>query len=239
MTSREQLSGEPAFVLHGQAYRETSEIVEVLTYGHGRLGVVARGARRPRSRLKCILQPFQPLTISAAGRGSLLNLTTAETAGQAIQLDGDRLMAAFYINELVMRFLHRGDPHAGLYDAYVNAVTGLGARRGTQAELRCFEMSLLSEVGYGLNLGCEADSGSAIDPGRRYRYILERGPVEVPAEEGSALTFDGRELIAIAHGDFRQEANLQPARRLLRAVLDHYLAGTPLRTRQVYAAMRR
>lgn len=239
MTSPERFEDQPGFILHGRAYRETSEILEVFTAVHGRTGVVARGSRRPKSRLRSVLQPFRRLSVAAAGRGSLLTLRAAEPDGPAIDLDGDRLMAAFYMNELLLRFLHRGDPHPGLFGAYEAALTALGVRDNTGAVLRRFEMILLDEIGYGLNLGHDGESGCVLEPDHRYLYVPERGPVPADAAAASSGTFFGRELIAVARGDFHDAGNLQAARRLLRTVLDHHLAGKPLRTRQVFAAMRR
>ena len=52
-----------AFVLHTYPYRETSLIVEAMTAEFGRVAMVARGAKRPRSELRGLLQAFQPLTV--------------------------------------------------------------------------------------------------------------------------------------------------------------------------------
>ncbi|TDJ31914.1 MAG: DNA repair protein RecO, partial [Gammaproteobacteria bacterium] len=46
-----RVSLEPGWVLHTRPYRETSMLVEAFTRGHGRIGLVARGARGAKSRL--------------------------------------------------------------------------------------------------------------------------------------------------------------------------------------------
>ena len=116
MTAIERVSLEPAFVLHGRAYRETSEILDLLTRNHGCISLVARGMRRSKAGLRAILQPFQPVTISFSGRGSsLMTLQTAESGGPGVNLQGTSLMSAFYANELVLRFLHKGDPHPQVF----------------------------------------------------------------------------------------------------------------------------
>lgn len=49
---------ENAFIMHARPYQETSQILEVLGAEHGRVGLVARGSRRPLNRWRSILQPF-------------------------------------------------------------------------------------------------------------------------------------------------------------------------------------
>ena len=78
---RDRRDDEPAFVLHTYAYRETSVIVEALTATYGRVALVARGVRRPRSELRGVLQAFQPLMLSWTGGGELKTLVKADWCG--------------------------------------------------------------------------------------------------------------------------------------------------------------
>jgi DNA repair protein RecO (recombination protein O) len=238
VTATERVEFEPAFVLHGRAYRETSELLDVFTPGHGRVSLVARGVRRPRARLGGTLQAFRPLALSWFGRpGGLMTLRAAEATAAHIPLHGVSLMSGFYVNELVLRFLHRGDPHPGVFAAYSETLARLAAADEPDPALRRFELKLLSEVGYGLNLDRDAASSAPLDPNGRYEYVVERGPM--PAAASSAAAYAGAELLAIGLGDFTQSRYLEAARRLLRDVLDHHLGGKPLRTREVFTAMRR
>lgn len=239
MSATERIDLEPAFVLHRMAYRETSQIVELLTARHGRLSVIARGIRGPRSALRGVLQPFRPLTVSWSGRGGLFTLRIAEATGAAVELAGDALMAGFYMNELVVRFLHRGDAHPDLFATYAAALAALAMGQAPEAVLRRFEMTLLAEAGYGLSLGTEANTGQPLDPTQEYVYLMEQGPVRAKPQSGRALRFSGAALLAIGRGDFSDPEHLQAARRLIRAVLDYHLGGRPLRTREVFSAMRR
>jgi len=230
---------EPSYVLHGRAYRETSVLLEVMSRDHGRVSLVARGVRRPRSRLRALLQPFRPLLLSWSGRaGGLMTLGAAEPAAVPLDLAGERLMSGFYLNELLLRFLHRGDPHPQVFGAYAQALACLGDGAAAGPVLRGFEMQLLAEAGYGLNLDHDAQSGLPLDPDGRYRYVVERGPV-VADDADDDTTFRGTELLAIGRGDFEGAEAVASARRLLRAVLDHHLGGQPLQTRRVVRAMRR
>jgi DNA repair protein RecO (recombination protein O) len=144
---------QPAFVLHSYPYRETSLIVEAFTRHHGRIGLLAKGARRPKSALRGTLLAFQPLLIQWGGRGELRGLHSAEWQGGVAQLKGIGLMSGFYLNELLLRFLHRDDPHEGLFDLYAEAISALSTNNRIAATLRRFEKFLLGELGYALTPG--------------------------------------------------------------------------------------
>jgi DNA repair protein RecO (recombination protein O) len=230
---------EPAFILHARPWQETSQILEVLSRDHGRVGLVARGSRRPKSRLRSVLQLFQPLRLSWVGRGSLHTLRGAEPVAYQSPLTGDALMAAWYLNELLLGLLTRGDPHASVFALYAAALTDL--RQGTTPELalRRFELRLLVELGYGLTLSHEAGSDAGLDPATAYEYVLEHGPVPVGAGAPRGPVCRGDELLAMARDELAEPEVLAAARRLLRPILAHHLGGRTLRTREVYAAMRR
>src|SRR5436189_4699578 len=100
---------QPAFVLHAYPYRETSLIVEALTEAYGRVALVARGAKRPRSELRGLLQGFQPLLLSWAGGGELKTLQRAEWRGGLPRVGDSALLCGFYLNELLLKLLARED----------------------------------------------------------------------------------------------------------------------------------
>src|SRR5450432_3980929 len=121
----ERRDAQPAFVLHTYAYRETSLIVEAFTADHGRVAMVARGARRPRSETRGLLQAFQPLALSWAGGGELKTLLKAEWGGGLPLPRGAALLCGFYLNELLLKLLAREDPHAALFRDYHDALEAL------------------------------------------------------------------------------------------------------------------
>src|SRR5438552_8903619 len=92
---------EPGYVLHTYPYKETSLIVEAFTRRLGRVAMLARGARRPRSAMRGVLLSFHPLRLSWS-LGELGNLIGAEWAGALQPLAGRGLMCGFYLNELVL-----------------------------------------------------------------------------------------------------------------------------------------
>ena len=224
----ERVDGDPAFVLHTRPWRETSLIVDIFSRHHGRLGLVARGARRAGAALKARLIPFQPLTLSWFGRAQLRTLHAAEWQGGGLMLRGHALMCGFYLNELLLRLLPEGDPHETLFDHYTLALAELNARPDMEPVLRRFELDLLSELGYAQSLGQLADGG-AIDPEAHYGYEIGNG---VTLMAGGAQ-YSGRTLLAMAAGDFSLPATLAEGKLLMRILLAHHLGVKPLATRQL------
>lgn len=236
---RDQVQQEPAYVLHRIAYKDSSQIIELFTREHGRVGVVARGVRRPRSPWRGLLQPFGELLVSWSGRSELRTLTGVEPAGEVLSLAGERLFSGFYMNELIIRLLQRHDAHGQLYDAYRHALHSLALDAHQSWTLRLFERAILDETGYGLNMSSEARTGQLLDPLARYEYRLEEGPVLSLSEGGGRLVLQGSSLLALARAeDCPDPCALKELRILLRTVIDGLLGDRPLKTRQVLGAMK-
>lgn len=231
---------EPAFVLHHRAYRETSLIIEILGRETGRLGLIAKGARRPKSDLRGLLQSFRPLLLSWSGRGELGLLSNAEPDGYVPPLGGAALFSGFYMNELLMRLLHRFDPHPELFDRYRAAIEALGNAKRTESVLRIFEKQMLESIGYGLVLDRDIDSGEPIHVECAYRYEADRGPVSVPhgddASADDGVHVAGETLLSLARERLDDERVLDEAKRLMRVVLRRYLGEKPLATRSLFRA---
>ncbi len=225
----EKIDTEPAFVLHSRPWRETSLIVDVLSRHHGRIGLVARGARRQTSSLKTRLIPFQPLTLSWFGKAQLRTLHAAEWQGGGLMLRGHALMCGFYLNELLLRLLPDGDAHEGLFDLYASALSALNCATPIEPILRRFELDLLSELGYAQPLG-HLDNGHEIEPGRRYSFVPAQGVTAVRRDEAD---YRGKTLLDLAAGDLSDPITLAESKILMRTLLAHYLGEKPLATRQL------
>lgn len=230
----------PAYLLHQRAWRETSKLLEIWSREHGRLGLVARGARRPNSPQRSLLQPFTPLLLSWTQRGELGNLGAVEPAqaGAPVLLRGKPLMAAFYMNELLLRLVARQDPHPHLYDAYAHTLKALGGP-GPAAALRIFELRLLSSIGYGLNLTQMAGGNSQVEADQNYLYDLEAGPRLSGGRKGPGVPVHGRTLLALHGGTLDDSGDLKEAKRLLAAALEPHLQGRALKTSGVMRALAR
>jgi DNA repair protein RecO (recombination protein O) len=229
-----RIEQQPAYVLHARAYRETSLLLECLTREHGRLGVVARGVRGERARLKrAQLEPFQPLSLGLLLRGEMATLTEVEGVGAPRRLTGDVALAGLYLNELVVRLTGRQDPLPSLYDAYAVTLARLAAAESPGWSLRRFERDLLETTGYGLQLLHEADTGEAIDPAAWYRYVAEQGAVRCAAGHPQALR--GGDLLALARDRMPDNQGLKSLRDLMREVIRFHLGGGELRAWRVLA----
>ncbi len=219
-----------AWLLHATPYRETSLVVDLFTREHGRIAAVAKGAKRPRSSLRAVLLQFQPLRVSWAGRRELRTLTGAEWTGGAPAPQGDGLLCAFYLNELLMRLLAREDPHPGLFDAYGEAVEQLSTSNPRDEVLRRFEWVLLREIGYAPDLEHDA-ANRPIDPAQHYRWRPGEG--FVAGDAGTDAAVSGGVLLDLAAGRPAPATSRQQAKYLTRAILAHHLDGAPLSTRQI------
>lgn len=226
---------QPGYLLHQRAYRDTSLLLEVFTPEHGRFGLVARGARAPKSRNRGLLQLFQPLLLSWIGRAELGTLTGVESNGAAPRLLGATLYSGFYLNELMMRLLQRLDPHPELFMAYADALQGL--QHATERPLRLFEKRLLETLGYGLLLDHVADSGEPVEADALYRYELETGPVAVVQAPAHGLCLHGSSLLSLAADQLQDAQSLSECKRLMRAALGLYLGERKLKTREVFASI--
>jgi len=219
---------EPAWILSVRPYRETSALVEAFARNSGRTGLVARGARSARNRLRGVLQPFQPVLLSFSERGELGTLTAAEAGGPPVALRGEAVFSGWYLNELMLRLLQRRDPHPQLFDHYGEALAALPGS-GAVAALRRFEKRLLAELGYGLQLPepVERDRWYAFDPESGLR-LAEPGP----------SNYCGESLRALAEGIFDTDESLRDARRLLRVALAPHLGDRKLRTPELLRTLR-
>ena len=231
---KSRLDAQPAFVLHSYPYRETSLVLEVFSRNFGRIALVARGARRPRSVLRGVLLAFQPLLLNWAGKSELRTLHKAEWQGGLPQLKGTALLCGFYLNELMLKLLPREDPHERLYQSYCETLHALGNSDDHAAMLRRFEKQLLKELGYALTLDRDVASGETVAAERSYQYLIERGPVQGGAGGAeNRLELSGQTLLDIARDDYSNPVTLQQGKALMRMLINHYLGNQTLNTRQL------
>ena len=229
---------EAAFILHHRPFRDTSQILDVLSREHGKLALVARGSRGPKSRLRGILRPFMPLAMSWVQRSDLGTLTGAELQGAPLRLSGDALLSGYYVNELILHFLHRHDPQPAIFDIYARAIEALAVADDVAPCLRQFEIELLRLLGYALNLEREADSQDLLQADSYYEYRFEQGPVQVD-RAGGPMVFSGVLLTAVAEQRFSDPDVLRAASRLLREVIAFHLGGQELKSRTVLVDLHR
>ncbi len=225
---------QPGYVLHARHFRETSLLLEVLSPEFGRIGLVARGARASRSRWKNLLQPFRPLMLSWSLRGELGTLTGAEEVATLPPLRGEALMCGLYANELLMRFLHRSDPHPKVFQQYRGLLAALASGEAIEPELRVFERDLLQEVGLGMQLEREYDSRDPVQEGAWYEYLPESGPVRHEHSGDSATNLvSGAALIALRTGQIASDQQRE-LKLLMRRLIRYHLGDKPLASHKLF-----
>ncbi len=229
LVMRTRVEFEPAYLLAQRPYRETSLLLEVFTPNQGRAGLVANGARGPRSKLRGTLQLFTPLLLSWSEAGELGTLRAAESDGAAVDLAGERVFHGWYVNELLLKLTERHDPHPRLYRDYGQTLGSLAGDQG-EAALRVFEKRLLAQIGYALPLDGD------LEPQRRYRFDPEQGAR--PAEREDSDVYPGSSLMALAEERLETRQALRDARKLLHGALQRQLAGRELETPRLLRAAR-
>ena len=223
----------PCYILHNRSYRETSLILDVFSRRHGRIGLVAKGARKQKNDKRALLQPGRKISMAWTMRRELGTMTQAEPC-QGNQAHGTGgLLTVFYINELLVKLLHRHEPHPELFDAYDEAIGRLIDTSTEQTTLRVFEKRLLEALGYGLVL-CSDIEGNAIKAEHKYNYLLEQGPVLHDSPDGSGMRISGRTLTALAEEKLDDDHVLAEAKQLMRMALGNLLGNKPLLSRELY-----
>jgi DNA repair protein RecO (recombination protein O) len=225
---------QPVYVLHTYPFKETSLVVELFARDFGRVAAIAKGARRPRSAMRGMLQSFQPLVGAWSGKLELKNLRSLEWDAGLLVLQGEALMCGFYMNELLLRLLPREDAHETLFDYYGQALRTLTLGKDLATALRRFELRMLQEMGYAVPL--ERDEHEVpIEAARDYCYIAERGACS-PSSRQNGLQFcqiSGKTLLDMVRDNYTDPQTQQQSKQLMRALLAHYLGDKPLYTRQL------
>lgn len=234
MLSATQLQA--AYILHTRPYRDTSLLIDAFTESHGRISLIARGARGIRgkkSRFRGILQAFIPLLLSWHGKTDLMNLLYAEPDNVHLShLTGKLLVCGLYLNELLIRLLYRYDPHPQLFQAYQITLSTLP--NNPNIALRLFEKKLLAELGYALYLHQESLTQQALLPDQSYQFIPSQGLVVCFNKSiQKQLIFSGRSLLAMHHEQWDTPAHLLDAKRLFRLALNYLLEGKTIRSREL------
>ena len=227
-----RVNGQPAFVLHSYPYKETSLIVDMFTRDFGRIGVVAKGAKRPLSKLRGVLQTFQPLSISFSGKSELRTLIDAEWVGGMLPIEKNALLCGFYLNELLVKLLARDDAHAALFQHYVSTLNELAHGEPAQIALRKFERALLKETGVAADLTRCSSTRARVEAGTLYVVDPERGARTAVAVESWPIVA-GKTLMDMEREDYADPQTQAQSKQLMRFLLAYHLGGAPLNTRQI------
>ncbi len=234
MATLSRQDNQPVFVLHTYPFKETSLVVELFSLNFGRVAVVAKGARRPRSAMRGMLQSFQPLIATWSGKAELKTLHSLEWSSGLLLLQGEALMCGFYLNELLLRLLPREDAHEALFEYYASTLRTLSSKKDYATTLRRFELKMLQELGYAVPLDAD-EHEQAIEPERLYSYIAERGAcaAELHDQHPNSVQLFGKTLLDMAGDRYADPQTQQQSKQLMRTLIAHYLGDKPLHTRQL------
>lgn len=233
---------QPAFVLHSRPYRDTSLLVDFFTLEHGRISAVARGVRQRKTRTRSLLNPFSRLLVSFQGKSDLKLMTAVESDNLFFDLRGEQLYCGFYLNELLMRVLAEMDPHPDLFQTYQQGLQALQSGADLEPLLRCFELDLLAELGYGVDFGRDALTDDVIQPDGYYSFDAQQGfslvsPVDVSSNSAAARFFmPGKIIDSIARRDFSESSTRISAKQLCRQMLKPLLGNRPLKSRELFVS---
>ena len=234
MTLINKISLEPAFVLHTRPFQETSIIVDFFTQSYGRLNAIAKGAKRPKSPLRSVLTPASKLSITLSGKNDLKTLSNVEIIDH-YQLDNSiSFNSIVYINELITKATEKEDPHKEIFNQYENLIINLSNNSNNselERVLRDFELNLLQEMGYGIDLTRDAETNRKIEIGVSYKFNPERGfssEEKIPSEK----LFAGEDIINFSNGNFEKKATRDCAKTIMRKALDFHLGNKTLNIRK-------
>jgi DNA repair protein RecO (recombination protein O) len=213
----QRIIDEPAYVLHRYDWSESSLILEVFTRTHGRVALVARGAKKPSSNFRPVLLPLQLLHLAFGGDAEIRNLKSAEWQGGHVMPTGDALLSGYYLNELLMRLLARDDPHPVLFDSYAATVQLLASQTDTlQVALRAFELRLLRDIGFLPMLDAQTATLQPLQDEVQYVLLAEFGLREAHEDDRSSLSGRQWRALQLALDSSDPFARTMPAARFCR-----------------------
>ena len=235
MTLINKIYLEPAFVLHSRPYQETSLIIDFFTKSYGRLNAVAKGAKRPKSPLRSVLTPACKLVVSMTGKSELKNLSSVEIVDHFNLRDGISLNSIIYINELISKATEKEDPHENIFLEYEILLRNLNDSKGSEQlekSLRNFELNLLQEMGYGIDLTREAESNMKIDSDTRYRFDPDKGFSSINENDSTQISFLGQDVLDFSQGQFEKKTTRDASKIIMRLALDYHLGNKTLNIRK-------
>ena len=235
MDRNRRVSDESIFILHQRPFSETSLLIEGFSRNYGRVALLAKGVKKKKSRLRGMLLPFQRVTASWSGKGEIKTMINADMDSYRKALAGERLFCGYYLNELILLTLQKGDPHEKLFDCYAHTVIQLSEEKDIEKILRIFEKNLLREIGYGLNLTHDVSSGAPIDPNLAYLYICGSGAIPRQSSTDNGVVIQGGSLLALHEETIFSELNRRELKQLTRGVIDYQLGGKTIKSRRMYS----
>ncbi|MBL1140911.1 MAG: DNA repair protein RecO [Proteobacteria bacterium] len=226
----------PCYILHRRDYSESSLILEIFSREYGRLNLIAKGAKRNKKQQGISYNLYQKYHISWIAKSELGTLTDIELVRLSDSLKPKFMMAGFYMNEIMLRLLHKHEAHPELFDSYDLIINQFINDASEQIVLRYYEKILLQTLGYGIILDHEVETGECLEADKDYFYKFDYGPVLNPVNRDSGINVSGKTLLELDAEILSDLKNINEAKLLLRTILDQHLGDRPLASRELYQA---
>lgn len=220
------------YILHTYPFKETSLIVEALSENFGRISLLAKGARRPRSLLRGYLQPFQMIQATWSNVSELKTLYNVEWNSKYLGLKNQALICGFYMNELIMKLLPKDEPSNDFFHFYHQQLEELSFNVGYESLLRVFELKLLEELGYKVKLD-EDENGNPINPKKFYYYEAEYG-ASLPDESTNGVKIIGQTLMDMHNNDYSHLNTLKESKLLMRYLMRFYTGHDLVKSKELF-----
>lgn len=241
-----------AYVLHKRPYRETSMLVDFFSLEQGLIRSVVKGVRcSTKSDRKSLLQSFQKVEFTLAGKGQLKNLGRLESLHVRHDLRAKPLYCGMYINEILSRCLPEAEPLPEIFSDYEQSIAQLASINrddlsSIEPILRIFELNMLQILGYLPDFNVEAVSGELIDPQQYYRFDAQSGFHLSHAQAKSPIK--GQYILDIVEGKLANMNNLSSAdvesdtrqnlrkvaKQICRLAMQPLLGQKPLKSRELF-----
>lgn len=233
-----KVDSHPCFILHSRPYRETSLLFDVFSREYGRVSLLAKGAKKNKKISHTYSQPYQLLDVAWTGKGELPILTYIELKTELALNKTEKMLAGFYLNELLTKLLHKYEPHPDLFEQYYLCLAKIADGVNIEFCLRVFEKHLLLAIGYALILDHDVQSNKLISIESQYIYDPFSGPTLCEFDQSkkkNEIIVSGKTLLGLLEEN-EKRIQLVEAKLLMRSVLQQYLGNEQLASRKLYQA---
>lgn len=193
---------EEAYILHTRSFSDTSIIAEVFTRYHGRVSVLAKGAKNPKSKFFGYLIPFKFLRIITSGKSDLKTLNEVDTNQATLyEQSSHSVYSHLYINELIIKILPKDLPNIELFNLYHQFIQTFNSSEFQETSLREFELDLLDVLGFGINFDTDSKDNKKFEDDQKYHFVVEKGFYPTNDIDGftslEIKNIQGRNLLAV------------------------------------------
>ena len=214
-----------AILLHSRYYSETSLICELFTRKHGRVSVIAKGARSKKNKFQNIAAPNILASVNYSGKSELKTLVSWEEITH-FSILGKNLKILLYLNELIFKLLEKENKQDRIFESLIDFYKVLvsGDAKNIEIALREFEYFLICELGYGFNLLYD-DNGKEIVREKTYYFHPAQGFSEKPLN--NFLKVSGIDIIDFTNGKITSSSARSKIRKIMQLAIS-YIAEKPL-----------